>query len=206
MTDHNYMKYYTIKQGDLILDIGATDGDFAKEIFADLEKNNAAIVCVEPSDWAFNLLRKWAKGKKYVKPLKGVVSNVSGEETVMLTDSAVLNYMTKSEQHWEHRDIETVKVTSYTIPDIFRDYGKISLVKCDIEGAEKFAFDTLTNTSLVDNFAIASYHVVDGEQTWIYLKKFFEGLGYYTMHEHRGGYDWTDMLYVSINPIEWKGP
>ena len=206
MTDHNYMKYYIMKQGDFILDMGATDGDFAKEVFEDIEKNNAFILCVEPSPWSLKTLNSWAKGKKHVKVLEGVISNTSEKEEIILTSSAVLNYMTKSEQHWEHAEVDRILVDSYTIIDIFKKYGKISLVKCDVEGAEKFAFNTLTDTSMVDNFAIASYHIVDKEPTWMYLSKFFEGIGYHTLHEHRSGYDWTDMLYVSLTPLEWKGP
>ena len=50
----------------------------------------------------------------------------------------------------------------------------------DIEGAEIEALDGCIDTikSLKPNFAIASYHIVNGEQTYIKVEKFFAKLNY----------------------------
>ena len=60
------------------------------------------------------------------------------------------------------------------------DINKLDFVKMDIEGAEIEALEgcIVTIKSLSPNFAIASYHIVNGEPTYIKLEKFFEKIKY----------------------------
>jgi FkbM family methyltransferase len=200
--EHPYLRYYTIQPNDFILDMGATTGDFGQEIYSTLVEKGATILCVEPSSWSFKKLAEWARGKPNVEVIQAVVSDHDGEEEIVETDQAMLHYLSRSEQHWDHQIVNRHKIASLSLPSIaYRHDINISFIKCDVEGAEKFAFSTLTDTSLVDNMAIASYHLVDGEMTWIHLQEFFKGLGYYTLHENIEGDIWSDMLYVSIYPL-----
>ena len=50
----------------------------------------------------------------------------------------------------------------------------------DIEGAEIEALDGCLQTirDFSPNFAIASYHVVNGEQTYIKVEEFFKNINY----------------------------
>ena len=57
---------------------------------------------------------------------------------------------------------------------------KLDFVKMDIEGAEIRAIEGMKNLMQANkiNFAIASYHIVEGKQTCIKLEKMFKEMGY----------------------------
>jgi hypothetical protein len=61
----------------------------------------------------------------------------------------------------------------------------------DIEGAELQAIEGCVDIILKyrPNFAIASYHEVDGEQTYIKLERFFESINYPYLTKRFGGYE-----------------
>ena len=36
--EHNYLKHYTMREGDTILDLGATQGDFLMDMLPEMKK------------------------------------------------------------------------------------------------------------------------------------------------------------------------
>lgn len=61
--------------------------------------------------------------------------------------------------------------------------------------------ETFLNSKLiknVKNLAIASYHIVDGEETWIKLKKFFEDSDFEVIYEKEKYFDFDpqSMIYA----------
>lgn len=68
----------------------------------------------------------------------------------------------------------SIQVEVTTIDQILKENNltKIDFIKMDIEGAELKAIDGATNTLNLDsNLAIASYHIVNGEPTYLELEK-----------------------------------
>ena len=75
-----------------------------------------------------------------------------------------------------------VKKQAITLDEWVRQKGisRLDFIKMDIEGAEIQAMEGAKNLlqTLRPNLAIASYHVVDGKPTYVWLEKFFTDMQY----------------------------
>ena len=60
MIDHDYLKYYgEIKKNDVILDLGACTGEFARRYEADIVARASLYVAVEPALWCVSQLARY---------------------------------------------------------------------------------------------------------------------------------------------------
>jgi hypothetical protein len=83
---------------------------------------------------------------------------------------------------WKPDNEHCVKKQAVTIDSwvVNNNINKLDFIKMDIEGAELEALDGCRATikTLKPNFSIASYHVVNGEQTYIKVEQFFNNMNY----------------------------
>jgi hypothetical protein len=72
---------------------------------------------------------------------------------------------------------EAVRIDDWVLNNNIK---KLDFIKMDIEGAEIEALDGCVETieNLKPNFAIASYHIVNGEATYIKVEEFFKKRNY----------------------------
>ena len=188
LCDHNYLKYYTLKENDTILDLGASLGEFEQDNLKELQNKKCNIVCVEPTMWC---LDKLVQNMQYNFTLDKFMilsvgtykynTNLSFENTGL----HVLNCLTEHSEIKNQYDVssEKSKVPVMTLDTLLNITGEIDFCKCDIEGAELDTFLYCTNIHKIKNLAIAAYHIVNNQETWIQLKKFFESSGYDVIYE-----------------------
>ena len=72
-------------------------------------------------------------------------------------------------------EVETIRLDNY-----FKNNNRVDFIKMDIEGAEIEALEGCVQTikNLSPSFAIASYHIVNGEPTYIKVEEFFKNNDY----------------------------
>lgn len=72
---------------------------------------------------------------------------------------------------------EAIRIDDWVVKNNIK---KLDFIKMDIEGSELEALEGSVDTieSLKPNFAIASYHIVDGEATYVKVEEFFKKMNY----------------------------
>jgi len=188
-----YERHYAIKEGDVVVDAGAFLGHFT--VYAAVRVGGAGkVVCFEPDPYVFRLLLRNIKlnGLRNVIAVnKGLWSNEGeclfesrGNASSLDVDGRKRNFLTR-----------TVKVTSVDKELERLKLSRVDLIKMDIEGAEIEAVagcrEVMGRCNV--NFAVASYHIVQGEETWHCLERLFRAMGYASVTEyplHRTTYAW----------------
>lgn len=126
-----------IKQGDVVLDIGAHIGYYTL-IFAKLVGKKGRVYAFEPDPTNFALLKQNVEinGYKNVILVQKAVSNKNGKLELFLGEVNTADHRIYN----SHDARKFIKIESIKLDDYFKDYkGKISFVKIDIQGAEKVA-------------------------------------------------------------------
>ncbi|MBU2634018.1 MAG: FkbM family methyltransferase [Nanoarchaeota archaeon] len=132
-----------IKEGDVVLDIGANIGYYAL-IFAKLVGPKGKVFAFEPDPENFALLNKNIKINEYknVVLINKAVSNETGEIKLYLNEYNKANHQIYPSKN--HR--KSILIQTTRLDDFFKDYkGKIDFVKIDIEGAEYLAIQGMSN-------------------------------------------------------------
>jgi FkbM family methyltransferase len=124
-TDHCYEKFYQIKEGDIVVDIGASVGPFTYSI---LHKKPKHVFCLEPSEREFKTLVKNTIGYPVTQINKGISHTNSVVESNMLFGG----------------ESEMEAMTFKKFVSIF-GFDKIDFVKTDCEGGE---YDIFTEENL----------------------------------------------------------
>lgn len=173
-----YEKYYSISPGDIVIDAGANEGILTL-IYSKKVQRAGNVYAFEPDSKNLNTFKRNIElnretGNIYLQE-KGLWSNNSFIEFYETgTVGASVFYEGKNSVK------KRIEVTS--IDEFIRqnDIQKLDFIKMDIEGAEiealKGAVETLK--FLKPNFAIASYHLIDKEYTYLKLEAFFKELDY----------------------------
>ena len=124
--DRIYEKFFTIDEGDIVLDIGSSVGPFAYSI---LGKKPKHIYCLEPSSVEFSTLNKNLRGYPVTPINKGIGEHNNGfySDTVF------------GEFGNEKTFIESINFST-----LLKDYSldKIDFFKIDCEGGEYHVFTT----------------------------------------------------------------
>lgn len=147
--DRTYERLYKIKEGDIVLDIGANYGSFSYSLTNNKPKH---IFCLEPSNVIFNTLRKNLSNLPCTFLNKGI-SNIN-------SDQLKINH---GPDHIYHHDGNTY--ATITFKSLIEDYGieSVDFLKFDCEGGELHIF-TKENVELikrtVKNIA-GEYHIVN---------------------------------------------
>lgn len=186
-----YELHYHLKPGDIVVDAGAFTGDYtifaAKKVGA-----NGKIIAFEPDKKNRERLLsniKYEKLNNVIVIPKGLWS----EDTFLSIEKSRGLHTAMSKEKTGDK-IEVARLDNELKKLKIK---KVDFIKMDIEGAEKEAMKgcvkTLKENKL--NLAIASYHIVDGEPTSIFLEKFLKKAGYKTksnFQKHLTTYAWKD--------------
>lgn len=184
-----YNSYYKLKKGNNVIDAGAYTGLFtlyaAKKV-----GNTGKVIAFEPDPYNNIMLRRNLKLNN-VKNVVIVKKGLYSKDDVLPFDIQSIGSNIVSINHVFHNRKTINKITVTTLDKELErlHIKKINFVKMDIEGAEIEAMEGFKNT-IKNNpniqFAIASYHIVDGKKTKFFLEKFFTNLKFNVKTENNG--------------------
>ena len=174
-----YQHFYKVKKGDVVIDAGANCGHLSI-YFSKLAGNQGKIFAFEPDK--FNILRI----EENIKLNNDLTSNIKIEDVLLWDEDKLVDFYEAgtvgSSAVWMPDNDKCVKKEAVKIDTWVKknNINKLDFIKMDIEGAEIEALDGCIETlkNLKPNFAIASYHYVNGEQTYVKLEKFFKENNY----------------------------
>ena len=171
-----YMKEYSLKKGDTVIDVGAFHGIFT--IYASkLVGDTGKVYAFEPDWLSFRMLKKNIELNKLNNVIavnKGLwKSNCEMGFRSFLGNSRIFEY--------DENQIITNNISVIRFDDFVKENNlTVDFIKMDIEGAELEALSGMEE--LIKNqdtkFAIASYHEVNGEKTYYKLESFFRNRNY----------------------------
>jgi FkbM family methyltransferase len=175
-----YLKNYCIREGDVIVDAGAYTGAFT--IYAaKIVGNRGRVLAFEPDSANFKILTDNISINE--------LDNVTAINKGLWNKDDILKFNSKSDADSSlfYDDINGKNIIDLEVAALDSELErlgikKINFVKMDIEGAEIEAIKGSLKT-LKQNYvdlAIASYHIVNGSPTYIFLEKFFSEIGYYS--------------------------
>jgi len=180
VADFNYYQHcYTVKANDIVIDAGANCGHLSI-FFSKLVGQNGKIFAFEPDQ--YNIARI-AKNRSLNPDL---LDNIIVEALLLWNKNEFIDFnesgTVASSAVWIANDGYSVKKQAITIDSWVANntIQKLDFIKMDIEGAEIEALEGCIETikTLKPNFAIASYHIVNGEPTFIKVEQFFKNLHY----------------------------
>ncbi len=123
-----------IKEGDVVLDIGANIGYYTL-IFAKLVGDNGKVYAFEPDPESFQLLSKNVEinGYKNVILIKKAVSDKNGKTKLFIS-----KHNKGDNRIYDPKDdSESIEVDVIRLDDYFKkDYSKLDFIKLDVQGAE----------------------------------------------------------------------
>jgi FkbM family methyltransferase len=178
--DFNYYQhFYKVKKDDVILDAGANCGHLSI-FFSKLTGKDGIVYAFEPD--TFNIQRI-QENKELNEDL---YDNIKIEKLLLWNENKLIDFYESgtvgSSAVWIPNSDKCVKKEAIRIDDwvLKNNVTKLDFVKMDIEGAEIEALEGCVQTiqDLNPNFAIASYHVVNEEQTYIKVEEFFKNREY----------------------------
>ena len=179
-----YTKYRDIKHGDIIIDAGCYPGDFM--IYA-VQKGCNKCYSFEPS----------IKNKETIKSIINLNTGIDNSKfeifnSALYKDNGnVLFYHNPINPDTSGVDanpkipgacnlVNTITLDSFMIIEGLKE---VNFLKMDVEGSEldiiEGAKESLKN-KVIKYLAIAAYHVINGEQSHIKLRKIFDEYGYKT--------------------------
>ena len=169
-------KYYKIKTGDTILDIGGYFGGFT--IYAARTVGpNGKVICFEPDPRNIAILEKRINKFKLnnVILVKKALSNKIGE--IKLASNFAFSSIVGLSKSKKFFTVETSTLDSEMR---FLNIGKIDLLKMNIEGAEIEAIGGATEALKKVKHIVISSHMRDGKPTADLLKPKLENYGFKT--------------------------
>ena len=174
-----YQNFYKVQSGDVIIDAGANCGHLSI-FFSKLVGLKGQIFAFEPDK--FNIERI----EKNIKLNKDLINNIKILDLLLWDKNEFIDFYEAgtvgSSAVWMPDSEHCVKKQAVKIDDWVKQNAiqKLDFIKMDIEGAEIEALDGCVETikNLKPNFAIASYHIVNNEKTYIKVEQFFASLNY----------------------------
>lgn len=194
---NGYFAHATLKTGDIVVDAGAYLGSFA--IYASkIVGDEGKIIAFEPDPENYRKLQQNIK-LNGVKNIILINKGLSSENTELYfyakgtTASAIVQLSEKNISFNQN----IIKISVVRLDDELDQLNikNIDFIKMDIEGVEIEALigckNLLLNNSV--NLAIASYHIINGTQTYICAEKILKNFGYNVktdFPEHLTTYGW----------------
>ncbi|MBF2708248.1 FkbM family methyltransferase [Flavobacterium soyangense] len=178
--DFNYYQhFYKVRANDIVLDAGANCGHLSI-FFSKLIGKNGQVYAFEPD--RFNIAR--INQNRVLN--KGLADTIKIEELLLWNENRLVDFYEAgtvgSSAVWIPDADKCVQKEAVRIDDwvLKNNIKKLDFIKMDIEGAEIEALDGCVQTieKLKPNFAIASYHIVDGAPTYIKVEEFFKKMNY----------------------------
>ncbi len=174
-----YTHFYKLKNGDVIIDAGANEG-YLSIFFSKLAGNLGKVYAFEPDSYNIK------KINENLDLNKDCVNSVFIEDKLLWNSDELVDFCESgtvgSSAIWISDQSKVVKKQAITIDSWVKqnNLSKLDFIKMDIEGAEIEALDGCIETiaKFKPNFAIASYHIVDGKPTYIAVEAFFKKINY----------------------------
>lgn len=174
-----YNHKYKAKSGDIIIDAGANLGHISI-FFSKRVGKTGKVFCFEPDKHNVKALES---NKKLNQDLE---DNIVLQDMLLWNEDTLVDFdeagTVGSSAKWFSGTENIVKKQAITIDSWVKqnNINRLDLIKMDIEGAEIEAVEGCLETmkKLKPNFAIASYHIIDGEPTYHKLEAFFKKNNY----------------------------
>lgn len=174
-----YQHFYKVKPRDVVIDAGANCGHLTV-LFSKLVGEKGKVFAFEPDK--FNIEKIW----KNIQLNQDLHPNIKIEDVLLWDKNELIDFYEAgtvgSSAVWKPDTEHCVKKQAVTIDGWVKNntIDKLDFIKMDIEGAEIEALNGCIETikTLHPNFAIASYHVVNNEQTFIKVEQFFAAMNY----------------------------
>lgn len=171
-----YIRHYDIKKGDIIVDAGAYPGEFC--IYASKKVcETGKVICFEPNQNNFNVMLRLTRNRKNII----LINKGLWKEDINLKMRKLGGQATVS-----NFGDDDIKVAALDTELNRLRINSVDFIKMDIEGAEIEALYGMENTLKTNNtnLAIASYHIVNGEQTHKQVEIILKYFGYYARTEY----------------------
>lgn len=178
--DFNYYQhFYKVKNEDIVIDAGANCGHLSV-FFSKLVGQNGKVFAFEPDK--FNIERI----HKNISLNEDLTNNIIIQDLLLWNKNELIDFYEAgtvgSSAVWMPDAEHCVKKQAVTIDNWVKSsaIAKLDFIKMDIEGAEIEALDGCVETikTLKPNFAIASYHIVNDEKTYVKVEEFFKKMNY----------------------------
>lgn len=154
-----YLRYrYKLMPHDLVVDLGAYNGDFAEEIH---NQHGCNVICVEPTDSITRVMNK---------PWCTVINKAAGTKDDIVRFGGMFYYTSQFEtsDEWGFKEFPTFDVNTIL-------NQQIALLKINIEGAEYDVLPHIIESGLqrnIDHIQV-QFHLVDmdSEKKYMAIKK-----------------------------------
>jgi hypothetical protein len=159
--DRIYEKFRDVREGDVVVDIGANIGAFTHSI---LDKNPEHVYCVEPSNACFDVLFKNTKhNSDVITYINKGFDNVESDNFKIIKD---INYI------YGHTK-DTYKTTTFKNFIAKHKIDKIDFMKIDCEGGEYSVFNKENRNYIQNNvkYIAGEWHLSDIPE---FIKGFME--------------------------------
>lgn len=174
-----YQHFYKVKENDVVLDTGANCGHLSI-LFSKLVGKDGFVYAFEPDRYNIESIKNNILLNKDLNPNIEIVDLLLWNENIMVNFHEAGTVA--SSAVWIPDVENCVEKQAILVDDWVKENNikKLDFIKMDIEGAEIEALDGCIETirKFKPNFAIASYHVVNGEKTFIKVEQFFKKLSY----------------------------
>jgi len=178
--DFNYYQhFYKTKENDIVVDGGANLGHisifFSKQVGV-----KGRVYCFEPDK--FNIERLNSNRQLNVD----LHENINIEDLLLWNENILVDFeesgTVASSAVWFSDKANVVKKQAVTLDSWAKklELSRLDFIKMDIEGAEIEALDGCVEVikQFKPNFAIASYHIVNGQPTYLKVEDFFKKIKY----------------------------
>ncbi|MCK0180180.1 FkbM family methyltransferase [Flavobacteriaceae bacterium S0862] len=173
-----YEKYYEIKTNDIVIDAGANEGALSV-VYSQKTKHDGKVFAFEPDSKNIKILKQNVS-------LNANSNNIEIIEHALWSNNEIIDFYeagtVASSIFYEDKESKKVKIKATSIDKFMIDkkINRLNFIKMDIEGAEIEALKGTIETikKYKPNFAIASYHIVNGKPTYIGVEKFFKEIDY----------------------------
>jgi FkbM family methyltransferase len=174
-----YTTFYKIQKEDILIDAGANFGHLST-YYSKLTGPEGHVYAFEPDSINRNYIRE------NLSLNNDCPNNVVIEDLLIWNTNSMIDFCEAgtvgSSALYFNTTSNIVKKQAITLDEWIRQKGlsRLDFIKMDIEGAEIQAMEGAMNIlqTLRPNLAIASYHVVDGKPTYMWLEKFFTDIQY----------------------------
>lgn len=174
-----YEEFYNVGNDDTVIDAGAHHG-YLSIYFSKKLNKNGQVFSFEPDGKNIEVMKYNMGLNSGVEERITILNELmwDKEEQIPFNEEGTV----ASSVHYIPENAKTVLKDTISIDHFVDKYNltKLDFVKMDIEGAEIEALDGAVKTieRFKPNFAIASYHIVNDEPTYIKVEAFFKKIGY----------------------------
>lgn len=174
-----YTHFYQPKKDDVILDLGANVGVLSI-YFSSLLNDDGQVYAIEPDKKNILGIHDHLSFNEQFSSKVKISNELIWKEDTMIEFHEEAG--TGSSVFFKAKQANTVKKPAISLDSWVDKHNlkKVDFIKMDIEGAEVEAVEGAVNTikKHQPNFAIADYHIINGEPTYKKIEKLFEEMGY----------------------------